>query len=60
MYKLDQNLIIARTNSVVVMRLADDDLELVYEIPVSEQIVNILAVPTLPFIDLEPVKAPVG
>lgn len=61
MYKLDNNLIIARSNSLSVMRLQQDDLEEMFEFPIHEQIVNILRVPTSPFVlkeTISPGKGP--
>ena len=53
MYKFDRNLILARSNSLSVMRLTESDIELVQEIPVQDQVVSILKVPTGPVFERE-------
>ena len=51
MFSLDQNLIVARNNSISVMRLTEDDIETLLEVPIYEQIVGILRVPTEAFFE---------
>ena len=50
MYKIDQNVIVVRNNSISVMRLTQDDIEPVVEIPIFEQIVAVIKVPTEAFV----------
>lgn len=42
------------------MRLTEDDIELMYDIPINEQVISILKVPSEPFAEKEkePVMAP--
>lgn len=49
MYKVDTNLIVARSNHLAIMKLTDNDIEEFYEIPINDQIVQILKVPSEPF-----------
>ena len=51
MMNLDQNLIVTRNNSITVMKLTEDDIETVIEIPIYEQIVGVLKVPTEAFVE---------
>jgi len=46
-------LIVARNNSITVMKLTEDDIETLLEIPIYEQIVGILKVPTDAFFEKE-------
>eukprot|EP00347_Sterkiella_histriomuscorum_P011081 403373826 len=49
MYKIDSNLIVARSNHLAIMKIIDNDIEDFYEIPINDQIVQILKVPSDPF-----------
>ena len=51
MFCLDENLIVARNNSISVMRLTEDDIETLLEVPINEQIVGIIKVPTEAFFE---------
>ncbi len=46
-------MIIAKNNTIEILRLTDDDIESMYEIPINEQIVAILKVPSEPFAEKE-------
>ncbi|CDW78610.1 dna damage-binding protein 1 [Stylonychia lemnae] len=44
MFKLDSNLIIAKSNNLQVMKLTETDIEEIYTIPINDQIVSILRI----------------